>query len=180
MGNSLQDQLLKAGVADSAQAKKAKSDKRKQAKQKRKNKLESVDQDKGLALKAVAEKKERDRRLNQQKAAQAEQKAIFAQVKQIIEANRLLTGDEEIPFNFVEDNKVKKVYVSEAVRDQISRGKAAIVKLEGRYEVVASEIAEKIRARDENRVVYQAEPGKNDQIDDDPYKDYKVPDDLIW
>lgn len=180
MGNSLQDQLLKAGVADSAQAKKAKSDKRKQAKQKRKNKLESVDQDKGLALKAAAEKKERDRRLNQQKAAQAEQKAIFAQVKQLIEANRLLTGDEEIPFNFVEDNKVKKVYVSEAVRDQISRGKAAIVKLEGRYEVVSSEITDKIRTRDESRVVYQAELGKNDQNEEDPYADYKVPDDLIW
>lgn len=180
MGNSLQDQLLKVGVADSAQAKKAKSDKRKQAKQKRNSKLESVDQDKGLALKAVEEKKERDRRLNQQKAEEAEQKAIFAQVKQLIEKNRQLTGDEEIPFNFVEDSKVKKIFVSEALRDQISRGKAAIVKLDGRYEVVPSEIADKIRTRNENCVVYQAEPGKNDQNTDDPYAGYKVPDDLIW
>lgn len=180
MGNSLQDQLLKIGIADNAQAKKAKSDKRKQTKQKRKNRLESVDQDKLLAQKAAAEKKERDRRLNQQKAVDAEQKAIFAQVKQLIEANRMLTGDEEIPYNFVEDKKVKKIYVSEAIRDQIGRGKAAIVKLGNRYEVVSSEIAEKIRIRDENMVIFLTKSGENDQKDDDPYAEYQVPDDLIW
>ena len=153
MGNSLQDQLLKMGIADDAQAKKIKSEKRKQTKQKRKNKVEIVDQEKLLAQKAIAEKKERDRQLNQQKTVDAEQKAIAAQIRQLIDMNRLLTGDEEIPYNFIENNTVKKIYVSDVIRDQIGRGQAAIVKIGGRYEVVPAVIADKIHIRDEKRVI---------------------------
>ena len=180
MGNSLQDQLLKMGIADDAQAKKVKSEKRKQAKQKRKNKIEVVDQKKLQAQTAAAEKKERDRQLNQQKTVDAEQKAIAAQVRQLIEMNRLLTGDEEIPYNFIEDNTVKKIYVSEAIRDQIGRGQSAIVKLASRYEVVPSAVAEKIRIRDESRVVLQNNRQPDDQKEGGLYANYQVPDDLMW
>lgn len=180
MGNSLQDQLLKMGIADDAQAKKIKSEKRKQTKQQRKNKVEIVDQKKLLVEKAAAEKKERDRQLNQQKTIDAEQKAISAQIRQLIEMNRLLTGDEEIPYNFVDNNKVKKLYVTEAIRDQIGRGQAAIVKMGDRYEVVPAAIAEKIHSRDENRVILQNDRQQDDQNEDDPYANHQIPDDLMW
>jgi len=180
MGNSLQDQLLKVGIADNAQVKKAKSEKRKQTKQKHKNKLLSVDQSKVLAQKAAAEKKDRDRQLNHQKTVDAGQKAIAAQIRQLIDANRMLTGEEEIPYHFVENNKVKKIYVSEAIRDQIIRGKSVIVKTGDQYEVVSSEIAEKIFIRDEKAVVLQNQASEKDCNDHDPYAEYQVPDDLIW
>ncbi|MCK5444041.1 MAG: DUF2058 domain-containing protein [Rhodospirillaceae bacterium] len=180
MGNSLQDQLLKMGIADDAQAKKIKSEKRKQTKQQRKNKVEIVDQKKLLVEKATAEKKERDRQLNQQKKVDAEQKAVVAQIKQLIETNRLLTGDEEIPYNFIENNIVKNIYVSEVIRDQIGRGKAAIVKMGDRYEVVPAAIAEKIHIRDENRVILQNDRQHDDQKEDDLYANYQIPDDLMW
>ena len=180
MGNSLQDQLLKAGVADSAQAKKARSEKRKQAKQKQKNKANPVDQSKLLAKKSAAEKKERDRQLNQKKANDAEQKAIDAQINQLIEANRQLTGDEEIPYHFTDHDKVKKIYVSELVRNLISRGKSAIVKNGKFYEVVPAEITDKIRSRDDTRIILLNDSGKDEQKDDDPYAEYQVPDDLVW
>ena len=181
MGNSLQDQLLKMGIADDTQAKKIKSEKRKQTKQKRKNKIESVNQEKRLVQKTAAEKKERDRQLNQQKLVDAEQKAVAAQIKQLIEINRLLTGEEEVSFNFIDNNKVKKIYVSEAIRDQISRGQSAIVKMADKYEVVSSAIAEKIRIRDNKIVILLNDKKQNDLTEDDQsYADYQVPDDLMW
>ena len=61
---SLQDQLLKSGLVSTAQAKTAKSDKRKQTQQQRKNNITVVEEAKGLVQKAQAEKAERDRELN--------------------------------------------------------------------------------------------------------------------
>ena len=49
---SLQEQLLKSGLVSSAQAKSAKSDKRKQTEQQRKNNVTVVDEAKELAQKA--------------------------------------------------------------------------------------------------------------------------------
>ena len=46
MAGSLQDQLLKAGLADAKNAKKIKKDKQKQAKIQRKNRVEEVDETK--------------------------------------------------------------------------------------------------------------------------------------
>ena len=85
---SLQDQLLKSGLVSSAQAKTAKSDKRKQTEQQRKNNLTVVDEAKELARKAQVEKAEKDRELNQLIKQQEEQKQLLAQVKQLIELNK--------------------------------------------------------------------------------------------
>ena len=58
-------------------------------------------------------------------------------------------------------------------------GSAAIVRLGESYEVVPADVAEKIRARDAASVV---DTGAADSTpdEDDPYKDYQVPDDLMW
>lgn len=178
---SLQEQLLKSGLVSSAQAKSVKSDKRKQTQQQRKNKIEVVDEAKALAQKAQAEKVERDRELNQSHRQQEEQKQLAAQIKQIIELHRLPRDAEGLAYNFTDNNKVKRLYVSEAMRDQIAQGRAAIVKLEQQYEVVPAEIAKKIQSRDAASViVFNDEPNKAADTSDDPYAEYQIPDDLIW
>ena len=178
---SLQDQLLKSGLVSSAQVKSAKSDKRKQTEQQRKNNVTVVDEAKELAKKAQAEKAERDRELNQLKQQQEEQKHLIAQVKQLIELNRQPKDDDGLAYHFNDNNKIKTLYVSEAMREQIIRGRLAIVKLGDGYEVVSSEVAKKISLRDEGCVVVH-----NELIDsavenkDDPYASYQIPDDLMW
>jgi uncharacterized protein YaiL (DUF2058 family) len=54
-----------------------------------------------------------------------------------------------------------------------------LVRCEGKYEMIPAEIAEKIRALNPNAVV---ELPKEDPkpAEDDPYKDFVVPDDLKW
>ena len=178
---SLQDQLLKSGLVSSAQAKTAKSDKRKQAQQQRNNNVTVVDEAKELVQKAQAEKAERDRELNLIKKQQEEQKHLLAQVKQLIELNKQPKDADGVAYHFSDNNKVKTLYVSEAMREQIIRGRLAIVKLGESYEVVSSDVAKKISLRDAASVIVNNEPGAG-EVDnkDDPYADYQIPDDLMW
>ncbi len=178
---SLQDQLLKSGLVSSAQAKSAKSDKLKQARQQQKNNLVVVDEAKELALKAQAEKVERDRELNQLKKQQEEQKQIAAQVKQLIESNRQAKDPDGVAYNFNDSNKMKTLYVSEAMRRQIINGRLAIVKLGQSYEVVPAEAAAKISLRDPACVMVSNEAVAGTEVSgDDPYAAYQIPDDLMW
>jgi uncharacterized protein YaiL (DUF2058 family) len=177
---TLQEQLLKSGLVSAAKAKTIKSDKRKQTQQQRKNKVEVLDEAKDLAQKTQSEKTERDRGLNQIRQQQEEQKQLAAQIKQMIELNRLPRDPEGLAYNFTDDNKVKRLYVSEAMRDQIAEGKLAIVRLGTSYEVVSAEVAKKIQSRDKAIVIVFNEPNKTTDEEEDPYAEYKVPDDLIW
>jgi uncharacterized protein YaiL (DUF2058 family) len=183
MSNALRDQLLKAGLVNDKQLKQAVKEKRKETLQKQgQSKPGAVDESKLQAHKAQAEKAERDRQLNLQRKEAAEQKAIAAQIRQLIETNRQPKGDGDIPYNFVDDNKVKRIYISDKLRDQIGRGSLAIVKLDGQYELVPSEIGQKIRVRHEASVVLLNDPQQTANKDqgDDPYADYTIPDDLMW
>ena len=177
---SLQEQLLKSGLVSAAQAKSVKTDKRKQTQQQRKNKVEVADEAKVLAQKAQAEKIERDRELNQLRQQQEEQKQLAAQIKQIIELNRLPRDAEGIAYNFTDNNKVKRLYVSKTMRDQIAQGRLAIVKFGQQYEVVSAEAARKIQQRDAASVIVFNQQNKTSDVVDDAYAEYQVPDDLIW
>jgi uncharacterized protein YaiL (DUF2058 family) len=177
---SLQEQLLKSGLVSAAKAKSVKAEKRKQTQQQRKNKVEVVDEAKELAQKALAEKIERDRELNQLRQQQNEQKQLAAQIKELIELNKLLTDPEGLAYNFTDNNKVKRLYVSEVMRDQIAEGRLAIVKLGTNYEVVPAETARKIQQRDATSIIVFNEQNKTTDAVDNPYAAYQVPDDLIW
>ena len=180
MGKSLQDQLLNAGLIDKGQAKKAKVEKRKQVQQKRKNKVETVDNNKLQAQKALTEKNARDRELNLQRKKEADLKASIAQIRELIELNHVQQDKEGVAYNFNDDNKVKRIYIAESTRKLIIQGKLAIVKLNNKYEIVPTEVANKIHSRDENLVIVLNNPMQNDSVSDDPYADYQVPDDLMW
>ena len=111
---------------------------------------------------------------------QEEQKELAAQIKQLIELNRLPRDAEGLAYNFTDNNKVKRLYVSEAMRDQIAEGRLAIVKLGQQYEVVPAEVARKIQSRDAASVIVFNEQNKTADVVDDAYAEYQVPDDLIW
>jgi uncharacterized protein YaiL (DUF2058 family) len=139
-----------------------------------------VDEAKELAQKTQAEKTARDRELNQLRQQQEEQKQLAAQVKQMIELNRLPMDAEGLAYNFTDNNKVKRLYVSASMRDQIAEGRLAIVKLGESYEVVSAETAKKIQLRDTASLMVFNERNKVAATVDDAYAAYQVPDDLIW
>jgi uncharacterized protein YaiL (DUF2058 family) len=177
---SLQEQLLKSGLVSAAQAKTAKTNKNKQVQQQRKNNVVVNDDAKELAQQARAEQLARDIELNQQRQQQELKKQLLAQVKQLIEQNKLARDEDGVAYRFTDDNKVKTLYVAETMRVQLISGQLAIVKSGKSYEVVTADIAKKISERDAGSVLVHNEPAASVVLADDPYAGYAVPDDLMW
>lgn len=178
MSTSLQEQLLKAGLVNEKQVKQVKKDKRKSAKQ-QKHKKETVDLSKQAVQQAQKEKAERDRRLNEERNQRAERRAVVAQIKQLIEENKVARNDGDVPYNFVDDKKVKKLYVTEVQHQQLSSGQLAIVSFQKSYELVSLQAAKKIAERDASCVILAEKKNAIEEAEDE-YADYKIPDDLMW
>ncbi len=177
---SLQEQLLKSGLASDAKAKQIRSEKHKQVKQQRNSAEQALDEAKALAQQAKIEQQLRDKELNLQNKAAAEKKALVAQIRQLIELNRQTQDANGIAYHFNDHNKVKTLYISEEMRNSISHGLLAIVKLDEHYEVVTAEIAQRIKTRDANTVLVFNEPNGAQSAEDDAYAAYIIPDDLMW
>lgn len=182
MAISLQEQLKKSGLIDEKKAKQLNRAKHKEEKLARKGKNPSPDPRKAELLKAKAEKVAKDRQLNLEKNARAEQKAIAAQIKQLIELNTIAKdGDQK--FSFTENSKIKHIWVSQVQIEQLSHGTIAIVNQKtgqkNPHTLVPIGVAEKIAQRDESVVVFKADKTTVSE-EDDPYADYQIPDDLTW
>lgn len=172
---SLKDQLLKAGLTDAKKARKAEHEKRQDA---RNPQAESAQQ---LARQTQAEKAERDRALNLAQQEEKQRKAIAAQIRQLIEQHRIEHKGGDVAYQFTDEKKIKKLYVKREQQDQLVRGQIGIVRLADGHELVPAVIAEKIRQRDAVAVVLlNLRSSETAAVDDDPYADYKIPDDLMW
>ena len=178
---SLQEQLLKAGLTTKDKATKLSSAKRKQNKINRKHKIETVDENKKAAKKALDEQAERARQLNLEKNAIAEEKAIKAQIKQLIEVNTQPRGKPVVSFNFSDNGAIKKLEVSNEIHKHLTNGLLAVSKLGDSYSLVPKAIAEKIELRSADFIIVLNDKVESQEIDeDDPYADYQIPDDLMW
>ncbi|PLX48259.1 MAG: DUF2058 domain-containing protein [Desulfobulbaceae bacterium] len=151
MGNPFQDQLLKAGLVNKKQVNKAKHEKRLSKKQQQNN--DEAKEARRRAEEELAARKQRDKELNRRHAEEKRRQECRAQVKQLIEQNRLAKDDWGEAYNFVEENKIKRIYVPAEVVEQLSRGQAAIVKLGQGYEVVPARVARQIAQRLKEAVV---------------------------
>lgn len=179
---TLQDQLLKAGLIDPKKAKQASKEKRKEQRVARRDK-NAVDTAKLEREQAVAEKQARDRELNRQREQALQQKAIAAQIKQLISNHRQHKRGigEEVEYHFTDQKRIKKMRVGTDINRQLANGQLAIVKLDERYELVPRMVADKIAQRDESFIIALSDTNNSPDADeDDPYKDYQIPDDLMW
>ncbi|VAW84105.1 Nucleoprotein/polynucleotide-associated enzyme [hydrothermal vent metagenome] len=181
MGNSLFDQLKKTGLVDEKKAKKVKQEKHQGKKQKRKKGQAILPGEATLLVQqAQTAKLEQDRRLNQERKEIAEHKAIVAQIKQLIESNRVIERDGERIYNFTDKNKIKHLYLNDTIHKQLCSGYLALAKLGESYELVPTVVAEKIKQRDPANVILCAPETQQKADENDPYADYKIPDDLMW
>lgn len=178
MASSFKDQLLKAGLVDRSRLHKEKRDKSKNSIQQRR-KTAPAPPPKDIVRQEAQAASERDRQLNLQRKQAADKKAVVAQIKQLIEANRMPRGDGDVAYHFTDHNKIQRVFVSALMHKQIAGGSLAIVKLKNQYDVVPVEIAEKIRERDAAAVVLWMDPRKTAEKREGE-DEHPVPDDLIW
>jgi uncharacterized protein len=177
MSTSLREQLLAAGLGTKKQAKQAEHQQHQQRQQARNQQATQEREQRAAA--AAAAKAARDRELSRQQQERAEKKARWAQIRQLVEEHRLPRPESDDYFNFIDRQKVRRLAVDAALRERLVRGALMIVRCEGRYDIVPAEIAAKIREREARAVVSLDQP-KTEAAADDPYRDYVVPDDLMW
>lgn len=178
---SLQEQFLKAGLVNKGKAKQVHQEKAKQKKDERRAGTQSVDEARLAALEIQRKNAERARELNAQRDAAATQKAIMAQIVQMVQQNRQSKGKGkgDVAYNFTHDNKIKRVHVSPKVREHLIAGHLVIVCLGEATELLPKVIADKIAERDPSLVV-QIKKASTEVEADDPYAAFQVPDDLMW
>lgn len=176
---SFQEQFLKAGLVDKKKVKLANQEKTKQKKVERQTGAQNVEDVRLAALETQRKNAERTRELNAQRDAAATQKAIVAQIVQMVQKNRQSKGSGDIAYNFIHDNKIKRLYVSAAVQAHLMAGRLVIVCQGDAIELVPKVIADKIAERDPTLVVRVNKTSA--EIDaDDPYAAFQIPDDLMW
>ncbi len=177
MGNSLQDQLFKAGLASKKQAVRAKKAKNTKEKQQRKG-VDVIDEAAELVSKSEAEKRAKDQQLNKKINEQAQAKAIKAQIVELVSLNRVAERGET-EFRYTDNGTIKTLMLQNDTRELIIKGVLNIVSVNEQHDIVPRAVASKIAERDADAVIVAN--SADDGIDeDDEYADFKVPDDLMW
>ncbi|MFQ6288847.1 DUF2058 domain-containing protein [Yersinia enterocolitica] len=175
---TLQEQMLKAGLVSSKKMAKVQRTAKKSRVQAREAR-EAVEENKKAQL-------ERDKQLSEQQKQAALSKEYKAQVKQLIEMNRINLAKGDIGFNFTDNNLIKKIVVDKMTQAQLISGRLAIARVvadnngESEYAIIPASVADKIAQRDANSIVLNSTLSKEEQDEEDPYADFKVPDDLMW
>lgn len=175
---TLQEQMLKAGLVTSKKVAKVQRTAKKSRVQAREARA-AVEENKKAQL-------ERDKQLNEQQKQAALSKEYKAQVKQLIEMNRIDISKGDIGFNFTDNNLIKKIVVDKLTQAQLISGRLAIARLVvdnsdvSEYAIIPASVADKIAQRDEKSIVLNSALSQEEQDEEDPYADFKVPDDLMW
>jgi hypothetical protein len=184
MRNPLQEQLLKAGLV--------KKDKvaqvvREQTKQREGKAPAAPDAERIDAQRAQAERAERDRAIAAERNAQAHAKELRAQIRQIVETNKV-KREGEIDYRFSDGNAIKSLLVNDALRKQLASGALVIARHDTSYELLPRAAADKVYARDASMIVLdhgratqgETQSAGDSNEDDEYYKQFQVPDDLVW
>lgn len=175
---TLQEQMLKAGLVSSKKVAKVQRTAKKSRVQAREAR-EAVEENKKAQL-------ERDRQLNEQQKLATLSKEYRAQIKQLIEMNRIVINKGTLDFNFTDNNLIKKVTVDRPTQAQLINGRLAIARLaiapgaDAQYAIIPASVADKIAQRDASYIVLNSALSQEEQDEDDPYADFKIPDDLMW
>ncbi len=179
MSDSLRDQLLKAGLVTKKEA--ARSERAKQPFRGGKGRNPPTGTSNKAADDAArAAKAARDLELNRQQQAKLEARARRAQLRQIIDQHRVPSPETDEYFNFVDNGKVRRIAVDGSLRARLVAGTLLIARCDGRYDMVPAEAAALVRERDPGALITLDLPDTRSTPEDDPYRDFAVPDDLTW
>ncbi|EFP96656.1 nucleoprotein/polynucleotide-associated enzyme [Vibrio caribbeanicus ATCC BAA-2122] len=123
---------------------------------------------------------EKDQVLSTEQKEKRLNKEIQAQVKQLIDMNRIAQNDGDIKYNFTDGTMVKSMYVEPLIQSQLAKGILSIARYEETYVIIPTSVAKKIMLRDNDTIIEQNSKVEDQVEEDDPYADFVVPDDLMW
>lgn len=175
--NALQAQLLKAGLVDNKKAKKLS----KQAVHEQRTGQSNEAELKAKIAQDQQEKLARDQALDLEKKRLLQGKELKAAIVQMINQHKIKDTDGEAAYQFIDDNKVKKIYLNQQIYNALVAGSLIIAKEADSYAVLPKALAERINDKMEGFIIVNNSE-KNEQTtdEDDPYAAYVIPDDLMW
>ncbi|PLX82408.1 MAG: DUF2058 domain-containing protein [Desulfuromonas sp.] len=165
MGLSIQEQLLKAGLVDQKQVKKANHEKRVQNKKKKKGEASS-DDSAGVRLKQQREAQaKKDQQLNAERNRRAQREADQAAAQQLIETNRLPVEEGPVAYHYVGDGgTIKRISVTRDVADKLAEGLMGLAVYKRDVVMIPAETVLKVLERDKDSIVTYNDPA---QAEDD-------------
>ena len=164
MGLSLQEQLLKAGLVNKKQVKKADHEKRVKNQKKRKGRAANDDSEKHRLQQQQAERAEQDRQLNREREQQAQRKADLAAAQQLIKNNHSPVEAGDVVYHYVAGGKIKKISLQQDVADKLVAGQTGWAMHNGEPVLISAEAVTKILQRDKDSILLYNDP---DQIEDE-------------
>lgn len=175
--NALQAQLLKAGLVDNKKAKKLS----KQAIHEKRTGDSTEAEIKAKIEQAKQEKLAKDQAIEQEKKAALQEKELKAAIMQMINQHKIRDTDGEIAYQFIDDSKIKKVYLNQQIYNALVAGSLVIARENDSYAFLPKALADRINAKMEGFIIVNNSE-KNEQTTDeeDPYAAYVIPDDLMW
>lgn len=175
MGNSLQEQFLKLGLAKKNDVNKI--NKKKHNAKKQHQPIQKTQE----APKAEQKKKDYAKLLNAQRAEEQKKKELALQIDQLIAHHKVVDDIAgELPYRFTAENKIRKIFINQKIIDKLSNGILAIVQEKSNvYSLVPAEIGRKIGSLDKDRLLLLHTKEQSSE-EDDPYSEFEIPDDLMW
>jgi uncharacterized protein YaiL (DUF2058 family) len=179
MSQSLREQLLQAGLVTEKQARQAArvNDRQRHRSRGRDTPDSATSSD---ARAAQATKVARDQALNRERQQKSAAKARAAELRQWIERHRVPPAESDEYFNFVDGPKVARIPVTAELRARLIAGTLLIVRCDGRYCLVPADDAAWVREHDPTALLALPAGEAGTAEKDDPYRDFVVPDDLVW
>lgn len=175
--NALQAQLLKAGLVDNKKAKKLS----KQAVHEQRTGQSNEAELKAKIAQDQQEKLARDQALDLEKKRLLQGKELKAAIVQMINQHKIKDTDGEMAYQFIDDNKVKKIYLNQQIYNALVAGSLIIAKETEGYAILPKALAERINQKMEGFIIVNnSEKNERTTDEDDPYAAYVIPDDLMW
>lgn len=179
MGNSLQDQLLKAGLASKKQVQKNATDKKKRRKQGKQADHDEISLAKAYAVKAKQEKQAHDKALNEKLELERKRREANKTVQDLVKKHALNAENADIARFFQFGNKIRKLYLTKAQQKDLNANQSGIVHFKGRFYLLALEHFLKAQTVKPESVAFFYDPNEAQAHSDGG--DYpEVPDDLMW
>ena len=180
MGDSLRDQLLALGLADSEPGRGSKKPRpgRKKAKQagggKEPRTRGELSLDQAYALRQREEQQQAQRARQQKQEEVRRRRKVNKAIHAIVAPRRQNSDDANIPRNFMFRGRIRKIYVTAEQQQALSTGQLGIVYLSGSYHLLGPKTLAAVRRISQDHIVDLA----LDSSVADP--EYPVPDDLVW
>jgi len=111
--------------------------------------------------------------------AESAKKALRRKIQELLQGERRNHDRAEIPYNFIKGKRIKRIYVMEAQRGELTDGKLVIAALDGNHHLLTPEAARQLLALAPQTVICSGAAGDADAVDADGDK-HSVPDDITW